>query len=848
MENVLNKLRDRVSSTVYQVTSNLSTALPGNALTREYEIVTHVASAGPQLVFKVFDAIKKTTKEDAALFVLDKKILDNKFSKRDKELILDVIRKGVSQLTRLRHPSLLTVQHNIEESRDSIAFATEPVMSSLANLLGMTDNMPNPIHSDIKNFEFFDVEIKYGLLQISEGLAFLHNDVKLLHRNISPESIIVNKNGVWKIAGFDFCATPLNANENILKFPQLNINYSDFPSIAQPNLDYIAPEYVDRDVLNVETNADMFSLGLLTYTLYNKGKPLLSNSGTVNYKLIEKMKRLPQSTFNCIPEDSRNHIKMLLSIDTTLRPDAHQFSKLHIFEDVLVKTLQYLDSLYQWDNLQKSHFYKGLPEVLSRMPKRVKLNRVVSSLAKEYVNPDMVPFVLPNILLISQETNDEEFEKWIIPELVNVFKMREPIQIGIILMQNMDFLVSKFKSKPDSLREHILPLIYRSLDSDVQQIQELCLNVIPSLAHLIDYSSIKNSLLPRIKKVVLNTKLLSVRVNCLICLGKILEYLDKWLVIDEVLPVLSQIPSKEPAVIMASIGIYKLTISSNKLGLTKEVMATQVLPYLIPLSIENGLSLQQFQTIMTLIREMLSKVEDEHQIKLEQLNSIKVQHQSLFNNTQKSPVYEEVSNMSNNSNPMIKNNITSPLSLEDKERLAKQKEMNERLKTQSPLLPQNIKQIETSKPKDLTSTLISSNISNLSLNSSQTSQTYSTPSYSMSYSSPMNSQQNNEFKSYQTQNNTFQPLQQSLRPNLTAFDKLVIPDLKKPMNSQPMKAMNSMQNSLGNNNWSTNTSIINNNNLMNTNQLQNNIFGGFVDSNSKQTKQLSKSEMEDFLS
>lgn len=234
-------------------------------------------------------------------------------------------------------------------------------MASLANLLGMSDNMPNPIQPEIESFEFFDVEIKYGLLQISEGLAFLHNDAKLLHRNIAPESIIVNRNGVWKIAGFDFCATPLNANESPLKFPQLNLfNYSDTPSIALPNPDYIAPEYVNRDALDVDTTADMFSLGLLTYTLYNKGKPLLPTAGTPNSRRIEQMKRLPQSTFNCIPEDSRNHIKMLLSIDTTLRPDAHQFSKLHIFEDVLVKTLQYLDALFQWDNLQKSQFYKGI--------------------------------------------------------------------------------------------------------------------------------------------------------------------------------------------------------------------------------------------------------------------------------------------------------------------------------------------------------------------------------------------------------------------------------------------------------------------------------------------------------
>lgn len=235
------------------------------------------------------------------------------------------------------------------------------MIASLANLLGNRDNSPNSIDEDIDKFEFFDVEIKYGLLKVSEGLAFLHNDVKLLHRNIAPENIIVNRNGVWKIAGFDFCAQTSNPNEIPLKFPTLNlINYSDIPPICQPNPDYIAPEYLDRDVTSVETSADMWSLGALTFTLYNKGKPLLSSAGNLNVKRIEQLKRLKESSLTCIPNDSRNHIKMLLSVDTRLRPDAIQFSKLQFFEDVLVKTLQYLDALYQWDNLQKSQFYKGL--------------------------------------------------------------------------------------------------------------------------------------------------------------------------------------------------------------------------------------------------------------------------------------------------------------------------------------------------------------------------------------------------------------------------------------------------------------------------------------------------------
>jgi SCY1-like protein 2 len=43
-------------------------------------------------------------------------------------------------------------------------------------------------------------------------------------------------------------------------------------------------------------------------------------------------------------------------------------------------------------------------------------------------------------------------------------------------------------------------------------------------------------------------------VNCLVCLGKILEYLDRWYVLDEVLPMLQEMPSREPAVLMSILG------------------------------------------------------------------------------------------------------------------------------------------------------------------------------------------------------------------------------------------------------------------------------------------------------
>jgi len=48
--------------------------------------------------------------------VFEKKQLE-RFSRRDRDILLDVLKKGVSQLTRLRHPKILSILHPLEDSR-----------------------------------------------------------------------------------------------------------------------------------------------------------------------------------------------------------------------------------------------------------------------------------------------------------------------------------------------------------------------------------------------------------------------------------------------------------------------------------------------------------------------------------------------------------------------------------------------------------------------------------------------------------------------------------------------------------------------------------------------------------
>ena len=55
--------------------------------------------------------------------------------------------------------------------------------------------------------------------------------------------------------------------------------------------------------------------------------------------------------------------------------------------------------------------------------------RILPALTSEFVNLDMVPFVLPNVLLIAEECTKEEYVRLVLPDLAPVFKQQEPVQV-----------------------------------------------------------------------------------------------------------------------------------------------------------------------------------------------------------------------------------------------------------------------------------------------------------------------------------------------------------------------------------------------------------------------------------
>ena len=134
--------------------------------------------------------------QEAAVFVLEKRALD-KYAKKDRDLVLDAMRKGEVRFFLRSHTicffSCTTIGQDQtstsaesstsigritvgyarqtryrmrEYCRDSLAFATESCFASLANCLGFYETMNPPVPKELEDFKLYDVEIRYGIVQV----------------------------------------------------------------------------------------------------------------------------------------------------------------------------------------------------------------------------------------------------------------------------------------------------------------------------------------------------------------------------------------------------------------------------------------------------------------------------------------------------------------------------------------------------------------------------------------------------------------------------------------------------------------------------------------------------------
>ncbi|KAF4333093.1 SCY1 kinase [Fusarium beomiforme] len=646
-------------------------------ITGNYSISSAPTStAGP---WKIYDAKKKSTGKPYSVFVFDRKSLDSHGSslgrsgaasfKKTVEEVVERLKKEASSLAKLRHPNILELVEPVEETRGGgLQFVTESVSASLSSLLQEKDEQERAggpggrssryVTEDAdgtkrrRELEIDELEIQKGLLQVSKALEFLHENAGIVHGNLTPDS------SDWKISGLAFASPPEGSDkptsiQGINLYEVLNMD-PRLPKAVQLNLDYSSPDFVVDNNLN--SSADMFSLGLMSVALYNSPhrSPLECHGSLSTYKrLFASSSSVPSASNNYLSsrplprELSHDVLPRLITRRPAQRMTAREFQQSEYFDNILVSTIRFLDSFPAKTANEKASFMRGLNKVLPSFPKSVMEKKILPALIEELKDRDLLSLILQNVFKILDllPSAKRAFSEKVRPALREIFvanakqtQEKDPARDAglMVVLEHISSISSNCSGK--EFKDDMLPVILAAIECPTHSIVDAALRSLPVVLPVLDFSTIKNELFPVIATVFSKTNSLAIKVRGLrafviLCGGtnddgeddglngleskktSSSSALDKYTMQEKIVPLIRVIKTKEPAVMMAALNVLRVVGSVAD----AEFVAMEILPILWSMSLGPLLNLKQFQGFMELIKNLSRRVEDEQTRKLQEL-------------------------------------------------------------------------------------------------------------------------------------------------------------------------------------------------------------------------------------
>ncbi|KAF8411045.1 hypothetical protein HHK36_003584 [Tetracentron sinense] len=647
-----------VQTTVQEVT--------GPKPLQDYDLLDQIGSGGPGLAWKLYSAKSRGSTPSqypiVCVWVLDKRALSEAraragLSKAAEDSFFDIIRADAARLVRLRHPGVVHVVQGLDENKNAMAMVTEPLFASVANTLGAVDNI-SKVPKELKGMEMGLLEVKHGLLQVAESLDFLHNNARLIHRALSPETVYITSSGAWKLGGFGFAVSAdqtsgllilvlpslssdvdlrLDASFNLgnlvsVHYCKLILEYDDEDPVLplQPSLNYAAPELVRSKAFTAGCSSDIFSFGCLAYHLIVR-KPLFDCHNNVKM-YMNNLSYLSSEAFSSIPPELVADLQRMLSVNEASRPTALDFTGSPFFrDDTRLRALRFLDHMLERDNMQKSEFLKALSDMWKDFDSRILRYKVLPPLCAELRNMVMQPMILPMVLTIAESQDKNDFELSTLPALNPVLSTASGETL-LLLVKHADLIINK--TSQEHLISHVLPLLVRAYDDNDARIQEEVLKRTVSLAKQLDVKLVKQAILPRVHGLALKTTVAAVRVNALLCLGDLVHTLDKHAVLD-ILQTIQRctIVDHSAPTLMCTLGVANSILKQYGI----EFAAEHVLPLLIPLLIVQQLNVQQFAKYMLFVKDILSKIEEKRGVTVTDSGTPEVRVTPVANGLQSEP-------------------------------------------------------------------------------------------------------------------------------------------------------------------------------------------------------------------
>lgn len=459
--------------------------------------------------------------------------------------------------------------------------------------------------SALEGFELDELAIQKGLLQISEALDFLHNTASSVHLDIQPSSVLINSKGDWKLFGLGFVESLTDDTKDYF-VPRYD---GRLPLYIQINFDYTAPELVLDHKLDPAN--DVFSLGCLLITLFLSRPPMRTDNNPSIYKHeFQQINKLLRDSR--IPAYLHDLLPQMLARYPTNRISLSELKNSPLFDNILIRTINFLDDFPAKLPAEQQAFMSGFSKLIDQFPKSVLQKKILPAFLEELGKEEsLVGPILTNIFIIGKDMSQLGFSEKILPALR---KVKDTLPAKVTILNNLEVLQSRLKG--NEFRDDILPIVLDAMETAPPEIQEVALQKVPLYIEKLDFVTLKNDLFPKIGSVFAKTTSLAVKLESLHAFEELVSHgLDKYAVTDKLIPLLSSMKTREPSVMMGALGVYSKIVPVVEI----EVLARQVIPQLLNMSMESMLNLAQFKAFMEQVHKIMDRVEKEHSKRLSQV-------------------------------------------------------------------------------------------------------------------------------------------------------------------------------------------------------------------------------------
>jgi serine/threonine-protein kinase len=226
-----------------------------------YVVISELGRGANGIVYKASDP---TIGREVALKVISLSSSPEEGASSAQQMFMREVRAA----GRLAHPSIVTIHDAFDDKENQ----TSCIVMELVR--GMT------LEKILDTGNALSADQTLNLVrQVAEGLDYAHRN-QVIHRDLKPANILVTEDGRAKIT--DFGIAKVLAREGVAR----TVGVMGTPS-------YMSPEQVRGG--EVDARTDIFSLGIILFTMLSGKKPFVGNTAAVMFKIVYEEPVVPSS-------------------------------------------------------------------------------------------------------------------------------------------------------------------------------------------------------------------------------------------------------------------------------------------------------------------------------------------------------------------------------------------------------------------------------------------------------------------------------------------------------------------------------------------------------------------------